>query len=70
MEEDDGFADGVMYACPSCGHQDWFHPEMAGAEDDSVWCAECAHELGPWGELYRRLFVGGAMLDATLVKKP
>ena len=70
MEEHDERDDGVMYACPNCGHSDWLHPDMAGGEDDSLPCAECAHELGPWGPLYRRLFPGAAMLAATLAKKP
>ncbi|NQE62959.1 hypothetical protein E1H18_3215 [Caulobacter sp. RHG1] len=69
MEDDDGFSEGVMYACPACDHPDWLHPEMVGGEDDSLWCAECAHELGPWGPLYRRLFPGAAMLAETLAKK-
>ncbi|PZR36493.1 hypothetical protein [Caulobacter segnis] len=68
MEEDDEFADGVMYACPSCGHQDWYHPEMHSPSGRSR-CAECNTDLGPWDKLRDRLFTGRAMLSATLAKK-
>ena len=68
--DDHSFEDGVMHACPACGHPDWFHPEMAGEDGDSVWCAECAHPFGTWPELRSRLFPGTAMLAATLAKKP
>lgn len=70
MEEDDEFADGVMHDCPVCGHPDWWHPEMAPPPEGNSRCAECNADLGPWDELHARLFVGGALLDAALAKKP
>lgn len=68
MEEDDGFADGVMHPCPACGHLDWYHPEMVSPEGNTR-CAECNADLGPWDELRSRLFKGDAMLAAALAKK-
>lgn len=66
----DELQDGVWDACPSCGHSDWFHPDMAGEPDDIVRCAECNADLGRWGDLRARLFTADAMLAATLAKKP
>ena len=63
-------AEFLTFKCPACEHPDIFHPEMAGAEADPVWCAECAHVFGTWGELRAKLFVGGAMLDEALARKP
>lgn len=67
--DDDELQDGLTAACPACGHEDWFHPEMAPPASGRSRCAECNHDLGSWKELHRRLFTAGAMLTKALAKK-
>lgn len=69
MEEDDELDEGLTMGCPTCGHVDWYHPEMAPPQSGRTRCAECNQDLGPWGELRDRLFPGRAMLAETLAKR-
>lgn len=69
-EENDELDDGVMHPCPACRHPGWFHPEMVAPDDASIFCEECGEDFGTWPELRARLFTGGAMLEATLARKP
>lgn len=63
-------SEGVVIKCTACGHPEFFHPEMVAPEGASIWCAECGNDFGSWEELHRRLFVGGAMLEEALARKP
>lgn len=63
------WADGLVAACSTCAHPEWFHPEMVGPEGENIWCAECGQDFGSWEELRSRLFVGPAMLAKSLAGK-
>lgn len=67
---EDEAADFVTFECPACSNPEHFHPEMVAPDDAEIWCAECAHPFGKWPELRAKLFVGGAMLDEALARKP
>ncbi len=69
MTDQEAKAEGLTITCPS-GHVEWMHPEMQAPDADPFFCGECGHVFGTWGDVHRRLFVGGAMLDATLARKP
>ena len=64
--EPDDASEGIEVRCSNCDHPEFFHPDMVAPPEVSIWCAECGHDFGPWGEVHRRLFVGGAMLSELL----
>lgn len=53
MDEDPPFP---VVDCPNCGAGTAFDYDEPMDPERRFWCAECAHDIGAWPEVFARLY--------------